>query len=71
LSLSGYERSVAVIVRCSEALACSSVRIDRCGRVKVLVAGRKTLEIVSLSPPRRCFVALAGDLILDLTVPAP
>jgi hypothetical protein len=47
LSLSGYERSVAIVVRCSEGVACSSVRIDRCEHVRVLEAERKTLEIVN------------------------
>lgn len=70
LSLSGYERSAAVIVCCSDEAACSSVRIDRCEHVLVLEAERRTLEIVSQSPPLRCFVALDGNSILELNVPA-
>jgi hypothetical protein len=69
LSLSGYERSVAIIVRCSDEVACSSVRIDRCEQVRVLEPERKTLEVVSSDPPLRCFVALDGESILELRVP--
>lgn len=67
LSLSGYERSVAVIVRCSDQVAASSIRIDHCQYVRVLEADRKTLEIVSPEQRMRCFIALAGDSIVDVS----
>jgi hypothetical protein len=70
LSISGYERSVAVIVRCSEEGATTAVQIDRCDSVRVLEPERKTLEIVGQSPPLRCFMALDGEATLDLSVPA-
>jgi hypothetical protein len=70
LSLSGYERSVAVIVRCSDAGPTTSVRFDLCDSVRVLEPERKTLEIVGQSPPLRCFMALDGEATLGLTVPA-
>lgn len=71
VTLSGYERSVAVIVRCSDEVACSSVRIERCDAVRVLEPGRKTLEIVGESPPVRAVLALDGDLVLDLQISRP
>lgn len=70
LSLSGYERSVAIIVRCSEGAAASSVRIERCRGVRVLEAGLRTLEVVGDSPPIRCFLALDAESVLEVSVPA-
>lgn len=69
LSLSGYERSVAIIVRMDAAVACSLVRIERCARVRVLEPDRKTVEVVGDKPPVRCFLALNGESILDVQIP--
>lgn len=68
LSLSGYERSVAVIVRVSERVAASAVRLEHCDAVRVLEADRRTLEVVAQNPAARCVLALDGDLILDVGV---
>ncbi|HEC10819.1 MAG TPA: hypothetical protein ENI86_14825 [Acidimicrobiales bacterium] len=69
LSLSGYQRSVAVIVRVSESVVACSVRIDRCDAVRVLESARRTLEVVSSDPSARCFIALDGETIVVATVP--
>lgn len=68
LTLSGYERSVAVIVRGAGGGTSSSFRVERCSAVRVLEADLKTVEIVGHTPPLRCFLALDGDDVLDLVV---
>lgn len=71
LTLSGYERTAGVIVRCSNDVACGSVSMGSCDVVRVLEPSKRTLELVSQDPPLRCFVALDGDLILDVQSEVP
>lgn len=69
LSLAGYERTVALIVR-DGPVACSTVRLRGCDAVRVLEADRRTFEVTVSGPgAARCFVALDGDSVLDLEVP--
>jgi len=71
LSLDGYERSVAIIIR-TGSVACSSIRIASCDAVRVMEADRRTLEVISTTPTSvRCFLALEGDTILDVASPGP
>lgn len=68
LTLSGYERSVAVIVRGTGGTMSCSLRLARCSSVRVLELERRTLEIVGDTPPLRCFLALDADDVLALSV---
>lgn len=68
LTLSGYERSVGIIVRLSDQVAATAVHLERCDAVRVLEPDRKTLEITGEEPPARCFLALDGDQILDVNI---
>lgn len=67
VSLSGCDRSVAVIVR-AVGMGAISIRVARCRAIRILEASLRTVEIVGDSPPLRCFLALDGDPILDLGV---
>lgn len=68
LSLSGYERTAAVVVRVTDALAIGPVRIENCDEVKVLEIARRTIELVSREPQARCFLSLDGETVLDVKV---
>lgn len=70
LNLSGYERSVAIVVRCAGGAPASSIRVERCGGVRVLESARRTLEVVGDSPPIRCVLALDAESVLEISVPA-
>lgn len=67
LSLSGYDRSLVVIVR-AVGMGAISIRVSRCRAIRVLETSLRTVGIVGDSPPLRCFLALDGDPILDLVV---
>ncbi len=66
LTLSGYERTAGVIVRGPGDVACVSVSMRSCDAVRVLEPERRTLEVISEDPPLRWFVALEGEVILDV-----
>jgi len=69
LSLSGYERSVGVIVTSFGTVECSYFHLDRTDSVHVLEKERRTFEILSSDPPVRCLVAMDSDSILSTDVP--
>lgn len=68
LSLSGYERSVGVIVRGNGGSVSCSFSVARCSSVRVLEHHLRTLEVVGETPPLRCFLDLDDDSVLHLDV---
>ncbi len=72
LSLSSYEFSANIIVRCNANVVCSSVAIKDCTLVRVLEPQTKCLEIIASdinSPKMRCLLCIASNNILEVTTP--
>lgn len=66
VTVSRYDRHAGVIVRDGD--TGNSFRIEDCDWVRVLEPDLKTIEIVSQKHQTRCFLALDGDSVVQLSV---
>lgn len=48
----------------------TSLVVDKCDRVRVLEAERRTIEVVSTEYSLRCFLSLDGETLMTVDVPA-
>jgi hypothetical protein len=68
LILGLYDRKVAIGID-RGAAAGTSVHLEKCDRVRVLDAKRRTVEVVATEWSLRCFLALDGETLMTVEAP--
>lgn len=65
LVFSIYENYVSVMIQNDKEIVLVSILMEDCSEIRILDEKKKCLEIVHTNNPRRCFISLLTDTIVN------